>query len=341
VNSDGLGRAADGFTRLPLVGRERAGGERYAVDEHVKALYSLDAVGGMVQVPSVLPNSLLVAYRAVVEELVEEAGRHPRPSDLSAVEGLVACRLGQPEIAAVLSYLDEGADAAAARLVRELRNYQPNALSSAGNLPTFIRILLLSQIDSVWWSGTPAFRSDADVLRSTELVDLTSLRSARLLEFQYRAQPAGLPGRARDWAQHKLLPALRPRVAGLRFTRSRPVVVAVVNQIAREFAAALPPRTPRLWVTSMVRSVEHQYRLRSLGYSAVLPSSHCAGYACDLEIHWFRQFDPDNLLTRLLFERQEAGQLNVIDEGQAWHLCVNPFACDELQAAFDGQLSLR
>lgn len=295
----------------------------------------------MVQVPSVLPNSLLLGYRAAVEDLVKEAGRCPRAPDLSAVEGVVARRIGQPEISAVLSYLDGGADAAAARLISELRNYQPDARSSASDLPTFIRILLLSQIDSAWWGGTTPFTSDADVLSSTELVDLSPLRSAKVLEFQYRAQPAGLPGRARNWAQHKVLPALRPRVAGLRFTRSRPVVVAVVNQIAREFAAALPPRTPRLWVTSMVRSVEHQYRLRSLGYSAVLPSSHCAGYACDLEVHWLRQFDPDNLLARLLLERQEAGQLNVIDEVQAWHLCVNPFACDELQAAYDVQLHAR
>jgi|SRR5580692_939058 hypothetical protein len=302
-------------------------GRKNAVDEHVK-----------VEMPPVLPNSLLSGYRAAVEDLVEEAGRRLRPT---AVEGLVAERLGLPEITAVLSYLDEGADAAAARLTRELRTYRPNARSSASDLPTFVRILLLSQIDSVWWSGTAPFASDADVLASAELVDLGPLRSAKALEFQYRAQPAGLPGRARDWARHKVLPTLRPRVAGLRFTRSRPVVVAVVNQIAREFAAALPARTPRPWVTSMVRSVEHQYRLRSLGYSAVLPSSHCAGYACDLEIGWFRQFDPDNLLSRLLVERQEAGQLNVIDEGQAWHLCVNPFACDELQAAYDGQLRVR
>ena len=297
------------------------------MDEHVK-----------VEMPPVLPNSLLSGYRAAVEDLVEEAGRRLRPT---AVEGLVAERLGLPEITAVLSYLDEGADAAAARLTRELRTYRPNARSSASDLPTFVRILLLSQIDSVWWSGTAPFASDADVLGSAELVDLGPLRSAKALEFQYRAQPAGLPGRARDWARHKVLPTLRPRVAGLRFTRSRPVVVAVVNQIAREFAAALPARTPRPWVTSMVRSVEHQYRLRSLGYSAVLPSSHCAGYACDLEIGWFRQFDPDNLLPRLLVERQEAGQLNVIDEGQAWHLCVNPFACDELQAAYDRQPRVR
>jgi hypothetical protein len=208
-------------------------------------------------------------------------------------------------------------------------------------LPTFIRILLLSQIDLVWWSGAAPFVSDADVLRSTELVDLRPLRSAKVLQFQYRAQPAGLPGRARDWGRRKALPAIRrPHVAGLRFTRSRPVVIAAVNLIAREFAA-LRPRTPTVWVTSMVRSVEHQHRLRSLGYAAVLPSSHCAGFACDLEMHWFRQFDPDNLLARLLFERQEAGQLNVIDEGKAWHLCVNPLACDELQAAYDDQLRAR
>jgi hypothetical protein len=58
-------------------------------------------------------------------------------------------------------------------------------------------------------------------------------------------------------------------------------------------------------------------------------------------MQWFRQFDQDNLLARLLIERQGAGQLNVIDEGQAWHLCVNPLACDELQAAYDAQLADR
>ena len=197
---------------------------------------------------------------------------------------------------------------------------------------------MLSQIDSMWWSKTVPFNSDTDVLDSTELLDLNPLRSAKVLEFKYRAQPAGLPGRARDWVRHKALPAVRPRVAGLRFTRSRPAVLALVNQIAREFAAAVPSRSPRPWVTSMARSVEHQYCLRSLGYAAVLPSSHCVGYACDLEAVWFRRFDPDNLLARLLFERQEAGQVTVIDEGQALHFCVNPLACDELQAAYNGQL---
>lgn len=300
--------------------------------------WPLDVSGGTAEMSSALPNSRLLCYRMAVDDLVKAASRHPRPSDLLTAEGIVAKRLRQPEFTAVLSRLDGGVDAVADRLIRQIRNYQPGVRSSASDLPTYIRISLLSVIDSVWWRKTTPFFSDADVLRSTELVDLRPLRSAKMLQFRYRTQPTGLVGRALDWTQRQAFPAIRPHIAGLRFTRSRPAVVAVVNQIAHELAAALPPRTPRLWVTSMVRSVQHQHHLRSLGYAAVLPSSHCVGYACDLEMRWFRRFDRDNLLARLLLERQESGQLNVIDEGHAWHLCVNPLACDKLQAAYDAQL---
>jgi Family of unknown function (DUF5715) len=303
--------------------------------------FASDSSPALTQVSSALSDSQLLGYRAAVADLVKEASRCLGPSDLVAAERLVAGRLGQQEFASVLSRLDGGVDAAVARLTSEIRDYRPSVRSSASDLPTFVRILLLSQVDSAWWNGTAPFVFDADVLSSAELVDLTSLRSAAMLQFQYRAQSAGLPGRARDWAQRQAVPRMRPHTAGLRFTRSRPEVVAVVNQIAHELAAALPPRTPRLWVTSMVRSVQHQHRLRDLGYAAVLPSSHCVGFACDVEMRWFRQFDQDNLLGRLLLERQEAGQLNVIDEGQAWHLCVNPLARDELQAAYGAQLASR
>jgi hypothetical protein len=289
----------------------------------------------------ILPDSALIAYRAAVDDLVREVGGHQKVPEMAAVERIISRWLQEPEINTLLSQLNEGADIAAAAIVGEACSYQPNGHSSAIDLATFIRILLLSQIDAVWWSGIAHFAYDADVLRSAELVDLGPLRSAKLLKFGYRTQPAGLPGRARDWVQHRFLPAFRPRVAGLRFTRSRPALIAVVNQIAGDFAAATPPQTPRIWVNSMVRSVEHQHRLRSLGYAAVLPSAHCAGYACDLESSWFRQFDPGDTLPRLLSERQEAGQINVIDEGRTWHLCINPNACDELRAVYEGQLRTR
>jgi hypothetical protein len=316
-------------------------GRAKTVSEQTRAQCRPDASGAISEVSSAVSNSRFASYRAAVEDLVKEAARRQQAADLLAAGGFVAEHLGRPEFAFVLSRLEGGADAVAARLTGEIRNYQPSARSSASNLPAFVRIFLLSQIDSVWWSRTAPFVSDREVLRSADLVDLSPLKSARMLQFQYRAQSTGLPGRARDWAQRQALPTIRPHTAGLRFTRSRPAVVAVVNQIASELAAALPPRSPRLWVTSMARSVEHQHRLRSLGYAAVLPSSHCVGFACDVEMQWFRRFDRDNLLARLLIERQRSGQLNVIDEGQVWHLCVNPLACDELQAAYDAQLADR
>jgi predicted DNA-binding ribbon-helix-helix protein len=235
--------------------------------EHLREVRSLDASEGTAGISSALPDSQLFGYRVAVDDLVEEASRHLRPSDLFAAEGLIAKRLEQPEFTSVLSRLAGGVDVTVERLIHEIRNYRPSVRSSASDLPAFVRIFLLSQIDSVWWSGTAPFVSDADVLCSTELVDLRQLRSAKMLQFRYRAQAAGLSGRARDWAQRQVLPAIRPHTAGLRFTRSRPAVVAVVNQIARELAAALPPRTPRIWVNSMVRSVQHQHRLRSLGYA--------------------------------------------------------------------------
>jgi len=310
-------------------------------EQQSNAANPIEAAGGISSSSLVLPDSTLLAYRGAVEYLVREVDSYQQTPEMAVVEKVISRWLQEPEISTLLSQLDEGADIAAAAIVGEMCGYRPNGHSSAIDLATFTRILLLSQIDAVWWSGVPHFALDADVLGSAELVDLGPLRSAELLKFGYRAQPSGLPGRARDWVQHRFVPAFRPRVAGLRFTRSRPELIAVVNQIARDFAAAMPSGTPRIWVNSMVRSIEHQHRLRSLGYAAVLPSAHCAGYACDLESSWLRQFDPGNTLPRLLSERQQSGQINVIDEGRTWHLCINPNACGGLRAVYESQLRTR
>ena len=285
-------------------------------------------------------DAQLPGYRAAVDDLVTEASRTLGSAEPPAVSAFVGDRLGRREFAPVLSRLSGGPAAAVEYLAAELSRFRPSD-RGAGDVWSFARIMLLSQIDTMWWGGIRPFGGDADVTQSAELVDLPPLKAAAALGFQYREQAAGLAGRARDWARRQALPDLRPQTAGLRFTRSRPVVIALLNELARDLATALPAGTPRLWVTSLVRSVEHQHRLRSLGYAAVLPSSHCAGYACDVEMQWFRRFDPQRELARLLLERQQAGQVNVIDEGQVWHLCVSPSARGGLQAAYDAQLAGR
>ncbi|HXP56093.1 MAG TPA: DUF5715 family protein [Streptosporangiaceae bacterium] len=308
--------------------------------KHSKPAYELAEADGPARDAPAMPDAQLSGYRAAVDDLVTEAIRKLGLADPPAAGEFVGERLSRGQFAPILSRLNGGPHAAALRLVTELRRFRPSD-RGAGDVWSFARIMLLSQIDSVWWGDTAPFSTDAEVVQSAELVDLPPLKAAGVLRFQYREQPTQLAGRARDWARRQALPDRRPRTAGLRFPRSRPAVVALLNEVARELAPALPPGTPRLWVTSMVRSVEHQHRLRSLGYAAVLPSSHCAGYACDVEMQWFRRFDSDGVLARLLLERQQAGHINVIDEGQVWHLCVNPRARDELQAVYEAQLAGR
>ena len=188
-----------------------------------------------------------------------------------------------------------------------------------------IRIHLSALIDVMWWGSARAFVTDPDLLHSAELVDLEPLRRAGELHFRYRRQARTLPVRAVRAADRRLRPDRTPRTAGLRFARARREALTLLNQLAGDFAAAAPGAPP-LWVTSLTRSIEQQRRLRALGYTATLPSAHCAGYAMDIEMSWFRRFGAAGVLEGLLREHQQAGQVNAIDEGQTWHLCLSPAA---------------
>jgi hypothetical protein len=273
----------------------------------------------------------LSAYRDAVAALhLEVAGN---TGDPVKTEKVVTERITDAEFAAVLSATPEGSDAAIQRLLREMRQYQPNGRSSAGDLAAHIRIHLFALIDIMWWGQTRAYVTDSDLLSCADLVDLEPLRRSGQLKFCYRRQPRTLPARAARAADRRLRPARTPRTAGLRFARTRHEAVVLLNRLAGEFATTAAPGTPPLWVTSLARSVEHQRRLRALGYAASLPSAHCVGYAMDIEMTWFRRFDAHNSLKALLLEQQRAGQVNVIDEGQAWHMCLSPQAAAALRAS--------
>jgi hypothetical protein len=190
----------------------------------------------------------------------------------------------------------------------------------------------------MWWGSVPMYGTDAAVLSSPDLVDLEPLRRGGRLGFRYRRQAEALLTRAARSAERRAWPDRTPRTAGLRFTRIRSEAVALLNQLSAEFAAAAPPGTPPLWVTSLVRSIAHQQHLRALGYAAMLPSSHCAGYAMDIEISWFRRFGAHQALAALLLDRQDAGDINVIDEGQVWHVCISPAAAAGLRRAYAAEM---
>ncbi len=267
----------------------------------------------------------LARYRDAVADLLIEIAGHTGLEDLAKAEKVLTERLADPALTAVLAASPEGSAAAIDRLQREIRHYQPDARNCAADLVAHIRIHLLALIDVMWWGSTRAFVTDSDLLHSAELVDLEPLRRGGELHFRYRRQARTLPVRAVRAADRRLRPDRTPRTAGLRFARTPRETLTLLNQLAADFAAAAPG-TPPLWVTSLARSIEQQRRLRALGYTATLPSAHCVGYAVDIEMSWFRRFGAAHVLEGLLLERQQAGEVNTIDEGQTWHLCLSPAA---------------
>jgi hypothetical protein len=266
---------------------------------------------------------VLAPFRAAVGELVSEIGQCG-PDDAEAAEHILTRRLGAEEFGAVLEATPDGWDATAARLAFEVRNHEPVVRNSTSSLAAIVRIYLLAQIDAVWWGRTHSYQTDSDVRESAELVDLDELEQTGRVLFMYRHQASSLVTRAARSAERRALPGRSPRTAGLALAKARPQVVAWLNQVSEEFEQVAPPGTPPVWVTSVARSVDHQRHLKALGYIAPLPSSHCTGYAADIEMTWYRRFHAHRILRGLLLDRQRAGEVNVIDEGQAWHICLSP-----------------
>jgi hypothetical protein len=256
----------------------------------------------------------VTTFRAAVTDLLAELTGSTDPV------ALVADRLGTPEIAHVLAATPTGSAGAADQILAEMLAFRPNNTGSARNVTELIRICLLAQIDAAWWGATPGFETDVDVTRSADLVDVDHLA----VGFRFRRQAGTLRQRALRAAERRAVPGRTPDPVGLRFARARPEVVTLLNELSAEFGRLAPPGTPPLWVTSLARSVQHQHRLRTLGYAAMLPSSHCTGYGVDIVMSWYRRFGAAGVLHHMLLERCLAGQLNLIGGAQTWHVCLSP-----------------
>ncbi|HYK70877.1 MAG TPA: DUF5715 family protein [Streptosporangiaceae bacterium] len=268
----------------------------------------------------------VATYREAVADVLAELTAQERRPSVAAAERLLSRRLTEPAFATVLSVTPSGAEAAIPRILRDVRGHRQLSQNSAGDLASMVRITLLTQIDVLWWGHVPAYKTDADVLADTDLLRLDSLRDGGMVTFNYRHQATNVITRAVRVAERAAAPSRAPVAAGLRLAYARAELIVLLNRIAADFARLAPPGTPRLWVTSLTRSVTYQRKLRALGYAALLPSAHCSGYAADVEMTWYRNFDADHILQAVLLGHQRDGDINVIDEGQAWHLCVRPGA---------------
>jgi hypothetical protein len=207
---------------------------------------------------------------------------------------------------------------------RELEDPKMRLPSGPKSRSALVRILVLHQVDAMWWAHSTPYADQEAVEDAPELVSLPVLDRAGALRFRFAVQPEGLVGRGRDAALRRMAPRRRPQVSGMKFLVARPEIVTLLNELGDIFRKEAPAGTPALWVNSIVRSVEHQQHLSALGYSALLPSSHCLGWGADVEMSWYETFGAAEALQEILVDYRDRGVLNVIGEGQAWHLCLSP-----------------
>ena len=265
------------------------------------------------------------AYHSEVDAAVAAMNASLAAGDDSATAvKILDAELQGPTARQVVDRLPYGRDDLMSAARQELDDPKLRLPSNAQSRAGLVRILLLHQIDLMWWSHVTPYADQQAVEHATELLDLSERQRAGDLQFRFAVQPEGWLGRGRDYALRRVAPKRRPRVSGMKFLVARAEIIGLLNEIATTFAAKAPEGTPPLWVNSIVRSIEHQKHLSSLGYSALLPSSHCLGYGADVEMAWFRSFGAADVLGDILFDYRDRDVLNVIDEGQAWHLCLSP-----------------
>jgi len=150
------------------------------------------------------------------------------------------------------------------------------------------------------------------------------MRRRGRLGFRYRVAARTLPEWARAHVARRWDPDRTPHSSGLSHDRARPAMVALLDDVAARLTDAAPGWEHGLWVNCILRSEAAQQHLRELGYSAFPRSSHCVGYAADVEMDWVARHGGADALRSVLLGLRDAGAINVIDEGQAWHVCLNP-----------------
>jgi hypothetical protein len=208
----------------------------------------------------------------------------------------------------------------------------PAHYAGAQQLKELVKTLLEHQVEYFWYRDFPAYTNDLDVNTDPDLYDLYSRRHQYQLLFRFSVL------REEPW--HKLLNPVRRKLknwlnhpargtVGMRTTRCKPVMIALLNEISTQLTSQLDVPV-KLQVNSLLRTVSHQRHLASLGYWAPSVSSHTIGYAADIERNWYVQNHPQlfTALQTVLEGYYRKRVINLIDEGRVWHICLHPSQID-------------
>lgn len=196
-------------------------------------------------------------------------------------------------------------------------------------------IYLLQHIEYFWYKDFTVFENTEELFQDASIYKLDSLRKKYQLLFQYRHLKTGVLSRSQNGVR-KRIDIIRRNPAGntigMQTGYSRVEIMVLINEINANISTVYGKQI-KLQVNSILRTFENQQNLINIGYNATFFSSHCVGYAIDVERKWYALNDRRlfKIIRDCLSIYHDKEIINLIDEGVVWHVCLNPKHIKEYQ----------
>ncbi|WGK68399.1 DUF5715 family protein [Candidatus Haliotispira prima] len=182
-------------------------------------------------------------------------------------------------------------------------------------------------IEPLWYKNYKRYNTQEDVLSDENLINFKKGKLAyfsyiHLKESKLRRIPNSFRKRFR-----RFLNLQTGETIGLMNVHCPNAMLNLLNTISIRISQALSLEKPYPYlVTSILRTVEHQNHLKKIGYPAVDNSSHCCGYAADIELRWLLNNKPDvaEILLSILHLYYEKRIINFVQYDIFIHICLNP-----------------
>lgn len=190
-----------------------------------------------------------------------------------------------------------------------------NMMSSDQLIFTF-KVLLQQQLDSYWYSGFKRYQTNIEIYNDDTLVNFTDHEPI----FSYLELEAG-KSRVSRWKRFLLNISNSPlkNSVGVFLPYAPVPMYNFLNKLCSDLGTDIV-------VTNVLRSLEYQNKLLNYGHITPNESSHLYGYTVDIEQKWYKDNNTNihKKIENHLQKLEEEGQINFVDYGRIWHICLSP-----------------
>lgn len=178
------------------------------------------------------------------------------------------------------------------------------------------KILLQQQLDSYWYSGFKRYKTNLEIYNAEDLIYFKDVKN----KFTYLELESG--------EEHislfrkfllKVINSPLKNSSGLFLPYAPVPMYNFLNRLCEDLDIPLV-------ITNTLRSLEYQDKLLKQGHITPNESSHLYGYTVDVEQKWYKNNAPalHKKIETHLQKLEEEGQVNYVDYGQIWHICLSP-----------------